>query len=134
MIEIIRILRMIEKKFINTFPSLNKHDVPPKWYEPKYVLEKGEEIENRQIVLLDYGLTQADTFIIFVEGKTELILLEEWLKFISRLSRVKVNLKELTGKRKAFMFKYLVKNFNATEYFLVLDQDTEEYARGKKEE
>jgi len=127
---------MFSDKFIKTFPELESEKHEPKWYEPKYYFEEGQEKERNdylQKVYLNYGLLQEDTYIIYVEGPTELILLEDWLDLVYYRINIKINIKPLpSGKRTAFMFEYLIKEFNAKEHFLVLDADKPEYIEGKK--
>lgn len=43
-----------------------------------------------------------------------------------------MNIRELGGKRKKFIFEYLSKEFEVIEFFMVLDRDTEEYIEGLK--
>ena len=133
-LQIVKTLRFFEDKFIKSFPNLQKEKVEPKWYEPKYVIEEeSERIEYIQKIYLDYGLAQKDTYLLYVEGKTEIILLEDWLEWVYYRTNVKVNIKPIpSGKRTAFMFEYLAKEFNANEHFLILDADKPEYAESKK--
>jgi len=135
-LQIVKTLRVFTDKFIEEFPELESEKHEPKWYEPRYYFEEGQEKERNdylQKIYLDYGLIQEDTYIIYVEGPTELILLEDWLDLVYYRVDIKINIKPLpSGKRTAFMFEYLVKEFNAKEHFLVLDADTPEYIEGKK--
>lgn len=138
MLQIVKILRVFSNKFIKAFPELESEKHEPKWYEPKYYFEEGQDKERNdylQKIYLDYGLIQEDTYIIYVEGPTELILLEDWLDLIYYRVNIKINIKPLpSGKRTAFMFVYLFQKFNAKEHFLVLDADKLDYIEGKKAE
>lgn len=135
-LQIIKTLEVFFDKFIKVFPELENEKHKPKWYEPRYFFDEGQEKEQNdylQKVYLDYGLMPEDTYILYVEGPTELILLEDWLDLVYYRINIKINVKPLpSGKRTAFMFEYLIKEFNTKEHFLILDQDTPEYAEGKK--
>lgn len=79
-IEIIRTLKLMENELIKAYPSLVESKTQPKWYEPRYFFDIGEEkeeIKYRTKLLLDYGLIQEETFIIFIEGPTKMKLLED---------------------------------------------------------
>ena len=131
-IEIARILREAENRLIREYPELEEFKVEPKWYEPKYRFESEEEYnEYVKMVLLRYDIFQEDKFVIFVEGETELIILEDWLNFVYGRTGVKISLKSLGSKRSGFIFEYLIKNFEVHDFFLVLDADTKEYIVGK---
>jgi len=136
MLQIVKVLRVFTDKFIKEFPELENEKQEPKWYDPRYYFEKGQEKEENdylQKVYLDYGIKQEDKYIIYAEGPTELILLEDWLDLVYYRIDIKINIKPLpSGKRTAFMFEYLIKEFNAQEHFLVLDADTPQYIEGKK--
>lgn len=138
MLQIVKILRIISDKFIKAFPELESEKYKPKWYEPKYNIEKGQNKERNdylQKIYLDYGLIQEDTYIIYVEGPTELILLGDWLDLVYYRINIKINIKPLpSGKTTAFMFVYLFQKFNTKEHFLVLDADKPDYIEGKKAE
>ena len=136
MLQIVKTLRFFSAEFIKAFLELEKEKTDPKWYEPKYLFESEEDkTEYIQKVYLDYGLTQEDTYILYVEGPTEEILLKDWLDFVYYTIKVKINVKTLpAGKSSANFFPYLASNFNANEHFLILDRDTPSYAEGKKNE
>ena len=132
-LQVVKTLRLFSDKFIKTFPELESEKQEPKWYEPKYLLEEDEETEYIQKVYLDYGLTQKDTYLLYVEGPTDVILLEDWLEFEYFRTKVKINVKTLpSGKSTASMFEYLAKNFDSNEHFLILDADKPDYVEGKK--
>jgi len=132
-LQVVKTLRLFSDKFIKTFPELESEKQEPKWYDPKYILEEDEETEYIQKVYLDYGLTQKDTYLLYVEGPTEVILLEDWLELVYLRVKVKVNVKPIHGK-KDYIFKYLTKEFDANEHFLILDEDKPGYAESKKNE
>ena len=134
-LEIIRTLRKFEGFLIEKIPELEKEKKEPKWYEPKFYFESEEEkIEYIQKLYLEYGLTQKDTYVVFVEGPSEKILLEDWTRIIHSRTHVKLDIQELDGKSNAKFFKYMINKFSANEYFLILDADTDSYIAGKKEE
>lgn len=133
-LQIVKTLRFFQEKLVKSFPELKNENIEPKWYEPKYFFkEEQEKIEYLQKVYLDYGLTQKDTYLLYVEGPTELILLIDWLDMVYYRTKVKINIKILpSGKSSASVFEYLANNFDANEHFLILDEDKQGYAEGKK--
>jgi len=134
MLQVIKVLRFFSNKLIKTFPELESKKIEPKWFEPKYLFENEEEkTKHIQRIYLDYGLTPKDTYILYVEGQTEVILLEDWLDLVYYRVNIKINIKKLpSGKTTAFMFEYLANNFDASEHFLILDADKPDYAEGKR--
>lgn len=136
MLQVVKTLKFFIDKFIIGFPELENEKYERKWYEPIYFFEEEQEKELNdyiQKVYMDYGLMQKDIYIVYVEGPTEVILLEDWFDLVYYRTKIKVSVKPLpSGKRTAFMFEYLIKEFKAKEHFLILDQDTLEYAKGKK--
>lgn len=132
-LEIARVLREAENRLIEEYPDLEEFKTDPKWYEPKYSFESKEDYnEYVKKVLVKYDIFQEDKFVIFVEGETELIILEDWLSFVYSRTGVKISLKSLGGRRKDFIFAYLIKNFKVNDFFLVLDADGPGYVEGKK--
>jgi len=133
-IQIVKTLRRFEGLMIEKIPDLEKEKKETKWYEPKYYFESEEErIEYIQKLYLEYGLTQKDTYVIFVEGKTEKILLEDWVQIAYSRTHVKLDIQILPdGKKTPKLFEYMAKTFAANEYFLILDADKENYILGKK--
>lgn len=106
-IHIVRTLKLMENELIKAYPSLAEFKIDPKWYEPKYFFDIGEEKEEvkyKTKLLLDYGLIQEETFIIFVEGPTEMKLLEDWVKRVLYRTGIKISLKPLRGKKKSIYF------------------------------
>ncbi len=78
MLQIVKTLKNFSDKFIKAFPELESEKLEQKWYEPKYIFEnEDEKIKYIQKIYLDYGLTQKDTYLLYVEGPTEEILLED---------------------------------------------------------
>ena len=136
MLEIVKTLRLMEHELIRNFPNLSKISKESKWYEPKYFFEdENEEIEYNKKILLDYGIFQEEKFVVFVEGDTELILLDDWLRMMFFRRDIKISLKKLpSGKKTASHFKNLVIDFKGSEFFLILDADTPNYIEGKKAE
>jgi len=133
MIEFVRVLRIAENRLVSEYSDLIEFKTTPRWYDPQYFFESEEEyIEHTKKVLLDFDLFQEEKFVIFVEGETELILLEDWLNYIYSRTGVKISLKVLGSRRNAFIFEYLINKFDANEYFLVIDADKPEYVEGKK--
>ena len=134
LLQIIKVLKISSRKLIETFPELENEKIERKWFDQKYIFESDEEkTEYIQKVYLDYGLTQKDTYVLYVEGRTEVILLEEWLKYVDYRQNIKIDIKELpSGKSTAFIFEYLAKNFDASEHFLILDADKPEYVESKR--
>lgn len=132
-LQVVKTLRRFEGLLIEKIPDLEKEKKESKWYEPKYYFEsEPERIEYLQKVYLEYGLTQQDTYVVFVEGKSEKILLEVWLQLIYSRIRVKIDIQKLPGGRSsAKLFKFMIKIFSANEYFLILDADKGNYAQGK---
>jgi len=136
MLQIAKILRTFSDKFIKVFPELEGERHEPKWYEPRYFFEEGQDKELNdylQKIYLDYGLTQKNTYLLYVEGSTKKILLEDWLDLIYSRIKVKIDLKRIYGK-KDYIFKYLTKEFDVNEHFLILDADKPGYASSKKNE
>jgi len=134
MLQIVKTLRFFYGKFIIVFPELENEKIEPKWYEPKYFFEgEQDRIDYLQKVYLDYGLSQKNTYLLYVEGSTEKILLEDWLVLVYLRTKVKVDVKRIYGK-KDYIFKYLAKEFDAKEHFLILDEDKPGYADSKKNE
>ncbi len=134
MLQIVKTLRFFYDKFVKAFPELVNEKFEPKWYEPRYLFEtEDERMEYIQKVYLDYGLSLKDTYLLYVEGSTEMILLEDWLYLVYSRTKVKVDVKRIYGKRDN-IFKYLSKEFNAKEHFLILDGDKPGYAESKKNE
>lgn len=135
-LQVVKTLRQFEGFLIEKIPELEDEKKEPKWYEPKYYFEsESEKIEYIQKLYLEYGLTQKDTYVVFVEGKTEEILLEDWLHIIYSRIHVKIDIQKLPGgKSSAKLFKYMINIFSANEYFLILDADTDTYIQGKKAE
>ncbi len=133
-IQIVKTLRRFEGVMIEKIPDLEKEKKEPKWYEPKYYFESDEErIEYIKKLYLEYGLTQKDTYVIFVEGKTEKILLKDWIQIVHSRIHVKLDIQILPdGKKTPKLFEYITKTFAANEYFLILDADKENYIPGKK--
>lgn len=132
-VKIYQILKIMEDEFFKHYPELSDYKTERKWYEPKYVFKDKQDLnEHKKKIFLDYGLTQEETYVIFVEGPTESILLDDWVNLVFYRTNIRVSVKELGGKRKKFIFEYLSKEFNINEFFLVLDQDTKDYANGLK--
>jgi len=133
-IQIVKTLRRFEGLIIEKIPDLENEKKEPKWYEPKYYFESEEErIKYIQKLYIEYGLTQKDTYVIFVEGKTEEILLKDWIQIVYSRTHVKIDIQRLpSGKKGAKLFEYMIKIFAANEYFLILDADKENYIPGKK--
>lgn len=135
-LQISKTLRIFSDKFIKVFSELENERHEPKWYEPRYFFNKEQEEERNeylQKIYLDYGLTQKNTYLLYVEGSTEKILLEDWLDLVYSRTKVKIDVKRIYGK-KDYIFKYLTKEFDAKEHFLVLDADKPDYIKGKKAE
>jgi len=133
-LQIVKTLRQFEGLLIEKIPDLEKEKKESKWYEPKFFFEsEKEKIEYIQKLYLEYGLTQKDTYVVFVEGKSEEILLKDWMQIVYSRTRVKIDIQKLpSGKKSAKLFEYMIKTFAANEYFLILDADKEDYIQGKK--
>lgn len=134
MLEIVKTLRLVEQELTENFPNLSKYIEEPKWYKPKYFFKShDEEIEYNKKIFLEYGIFQEEKFVVFVEGDTELILLEDWLREMFYRTNIRISLKKLpSGKRTSFYFEYLIKDFRGSEFFLLIDADTPNYPKGKK--
>ncbi|MFW9880139.1 MAG: hypothetical protein ACFFG0_44255, partial [Candidatus Thorarchaeota archaeon] len=133
MVNIFTILKRMEYMYFDFYSDLSEFKTERKFYEPKYDFKDQEElIEHKKKIFLDFGLTQEETYIIFTEGLTETLLLEDWAELVFYRTSIRLNIKPLGGKRKKFIFEYLTREFKVSEFFLVLDQDTKEYADGLK--
>lgn len=133
MVNIFTILKGIEHEYFNFYSDLSEFKTERKFFEPKYVFKDQDELaEHKKKVFLDFGLTQEETYVIFTEGPTETLLLHVWTELVFYRTGIRLNIKQLGGKRKKFIFEYLTREFKVNEFFLVLDQDTEVYAEGLK--
>lgn len=134
MLQIVKNLRFFSDKFIKVYPELESETSEPKWYEAKYFFEsEDEENDYLQKIYLDYDLIQKDMYLLYVEGSTEKILLEDYLDLIYSRTKIKIDIKRLYGNRD-YIFKYLTKEFGAREHFLILDEDKPGKAESKKNE
>ena len=132
MVQIYTMLKIMEDRYFSYYSELAEHKTELKWYDPKYIFKENELSEHKKKIFLDYGLTQEETYIVFVEGPADAILLRDWTDLIFYRTGIRINIKELGGRRNKFIFEYLTKEFEINEFFLVLDQDTEDYAKGLK--
>ncbi|MFX1376526.1 MAG: TOPRIM nucleotidyl transferase/hydrolase domain-containing protein [Promethearchaeota archaeon] len=134
MLEIVRTLRRFEGLLISKISGLAGEKKKSEWNEPKYFFESEEEmIEYIQKLYIEYGLTQKDTYVVFVEGKSDKILLKNWLQSVYSTTNVRIDIQILPGgKSSDKLFKQMINKFSANEYFLILDADKEVFIQGKK--